>query len=208
MWPSRRRYSLWCGVAWYITVVMSCPWVMAQSLVRAKIGIQLTSGTATTRAKTQEHVRKGDLLRLYVVPNDAGHIYIVHTDGAIATLLHQHRQHEKAHKGEIIILPDEKSFYHIDGKSTAERFTVVCSTAPVPEMQALLAGGKLTHSKWLHIEKILVERGKIDLTTEVEKPIALAGKTRSLESDEFIKDLPIYSGKSLLVKGYTFTVAQ
>jgi hypothetical protein len=206
--PLQQRCHVWCVIACCVAVAMSYPWAMAQSLISAKIGIQLTSENSTVRAKTHERARKGDLLRIYVVPHEAEHVYVVHTDGQTATLLNQHLQRDKAKKDEIVMLPDNRNFYQIDGNSTNERFTIVCSPTPVPEMQELLTDGKLAHSKWLQIEKTLVERGKIDLSAEVEKPIALAGNTRALEPSEFVADLPIYSGKSLLVKYYDFTVAQ
>ena len=208
MVPLQRRYAVWSVIAYAMAIATSCPWAAAQTLISAKIGMQLTSENSTARAKTQERARKGDLLRLYVIPSDAGHVYVVHSDGQTATLLNKDMQRAQVQKNVLITLPDDKSFYQIDGNSPTERFTIVCSTTPVPEMQALLPSGKLAHSAWLQIEKALLERGKIDLSSEVDKPIAMAGNTRAAESPTFVEALPMYSGKSVLVKYYDFTVAK
>lgn len=204
----QRRYLVWGILTCSIALATRCPWAGAQALISAKIGIQLTSENTTAPAKTQTRAHKGDLLRIYVIPNNAGHVYVVHSDGQTATLLTQDLQLGQVQKDALITLPDNKNFYQIDGTSPTERFTIVCSTTPVPEMQALLPSGKLTHQSWLQIEATLRERGKIDLSTEVDKPIAMAGNTRAAESTTFVEGLPMYSGKSILVKHYDFTVAK
>lgn len=204
----QRRYAVWCVMAGAIALATSCPWAAAQALISAKIGIQLTAENSTARAKTQERAHKGDLLRIYVLPSDTGHIYVVHSDGKTAKLLNQDRQHDQVQKDTLLTLPDDKHFYQIDGNSPTERFTIVCSTTPLPEMQALLPSGTLAHSAWLQIEKTLLERGQIDLSTDVDKPIAMAGNTRAAEPATFVEGLPMYSGKSVLVRHYDFTVAK
>jgi hypothetical protein len=73
----------------------------------------------------------------------------------------------------------------------------------------LLASGEIAYHKWSVLEKDLLEKAQPDLTTPIDKPIAMAGNTRGVDQDDaFFPQLQNFSGKSLLVKQYELKVAQ
>jgi len=52
-----------------------------ESLVRAKIGVQIESNDKTFRAKSRDRLKAGDYIRIYVYPEKQAYVYVVHTDG-------------------------------------------------------------------------------------------------------------------------------
>jgi hypothetical protein len=61
-------------------------------------------------------------------------------------------------------------------------------------------------NNWTSLEKELMEKSKIDLTQKTDKPFPIAGNVRSMNSNAFVETLPIFSGKTLVVKKYEFQV--
>ncbi len=77
----------------------------------------------------------------------------------------------------------------------------------VKEVQDLIESPKRPYTWWAATEQSLVEKSRIQLTETVKKPFSIAGVVRSLNSDsEFLKQLPTFSGNTLVVKKYDFTV--
>ena len=66
--------------------------------VRAKIGIQISSGDHIVRAKSQDRLKAGDLLRIYVHPEKTSHVYVIHTDLKEATFLNMVQQRIQSSK--------------------------------------------------------------------------------------------------------------
>jgi len=175
--------------------------------VRAKIGIQISSGGAVEKAKSRDTIGTGDLLRIYVHPEANAYVYVVHSDLSEATLLNMVEQKVKS---STLIMPSLLDFYQVDGKSSQETFTIICSPAALSQMASLIKKGSLPHDQWVKIETGLVQQGKIDLSGNTEKPFALAGNVREMgsadSSDSFAGGLQIFSGKGVLVKKYEFAV--
>jgi hypothetical protein len=168
-----------------------------ENIIRAKIGIMAQTGTKAWYAKSQERVAPGAKLRVYVHPEANAYVYVVHTDKKAVSLLVQKRV-----RAEMLVAPSEKGAYQIDGESTTELFTVVCSAGEVPELSSM-QDKPVSYGEWASLEKTLIKRGKIELGQPMEKPIAIAGGVRGNLSD---RSLQTYSARSLIVKKYEFSV--
>jgi hypothetical protein len=180
---------------------------VAQDRVRAKVGIQVHSGDRTAPAKTTETVKKGDFLRVYVVPEDEAYVYVVHNDGKNLTLLNAQNATTKVTKGGLVTLPAPEKFYQIDGGSDKESITVLCSPTEIREVASLFSAPNVAQKNWLSLEKALLDKSKIDLSQPTDKPFQIAGNVRSMSNnDPFLNTLVIYSGKSLVAKKYDFQV--
>jgi transposase-like protein len=148
-----------------------------------------------------------DLLRIYVHPEKTSHVYVVHTDLKEATLLSILQQKVQS---STLVIPSLQNFYRVDGKSDKEIFTIIVSPDELPEVSDIFKTEKTSYLRWVEVEKVLIEKGKIDLSQEVEKPFAIAGNVRGWavndDVDPFASRLQIFSGKSVLVKKYEFRV--
>lgn len=175
-------------------------------MVRAKIGILVKSGDQTLKAKSKDRLKPGDLVRIYVHPEVSSYVYAVHRDQKTVTLLNMVEQRIQS---STLVLPSVQEFYEVDGKSPLETFTVICSPTEVKEISSL-AGARMTYDQWVSLERDLLKKGEIDLAQKSEKPFAIAGNVRgagdAAGGDAFIKDLQIFSGKSILIRQYEFTV--
>jgi hypothetical protein len=178
-----------------------------ENQVRAKIGIQISSGGVVEKAKSRDTIAPGNLLRIYVHPETNAYVYVVHSDLTEATLLNMVEQKIQS---STLIMPSMLDYYQVDGKSPQETFTIICSPVALSQMGGIVKNGKVSHGQWMKIENELVQQGKIELTGSSEKPFALAGNVRKMDNtdspDSFAGGLQIFSGKSVLVKKYEFTV--
>lgn len=178
-----------------------------ENLVRARIGIQIRSGDKAFRAKSRDSIKKGDLLRIYVHPEHPSYIYVVHSDQHTATLLNEVAQRKV---GATLVMPSLAEYYQVDGKSDRETFTIICSPDRLNDLKAFETSSQMSHDQWQKRKGELAERGRLNFDAGVEKPFAIAGNVRGAGTlrgdDSFIEKLMIYSGNSLLLKSYEFTV--
>jgi len=207
-----RRVPFWplsialVASVWFCTQLVAP--AMAQDRVRAKvgIGIQGRPDAPIAPAKTNETVKTGDFLRVYVIPEDDAYIYVVHNDGKTPTLLNAPHAATKTSKGSPMTLPAPEKFYQIDGGSDRESITVICSPTEIREVAKLFSTPNVAQKNWLSLEKELVDKSKIELAQQADKPFQIAGNVRSMSADPFLETLSISSGKSLVVKKYDFQV--
>lgn len=174
-------------------------------LVRAKIGIMLKSKGRVIRAKKKERIWSGDQIRIYALPEKPSYVYIIHSDTKAATLLNNENQRVA---NVVLTLPDPQNFYEIDGQSSKEFITVVCSPEERRALTALFKSGQVPHSAWAPVEKELLGKSRIDLTGKAEKPFSIAGTVRggAAAADPFIEKLQTISGNTLVVRQYEFRV--
>lgn len=192
-----------------VLLVLALPSAISQEgIVRAKIGILVKSdGQAARPARSADRIRAMDLLRIYVHPEANAFVYVVHTDRKAVTLLSmvKHRIHSST-----TVLPSIQDFYQVDGVSSVEAFTIVCSPSELKELSALNTA-RMPYERWTALEADLLKRGAIDLAQRSEKPFAIAGNVRGVKDttqDPFVKDLKIFSGRTVLVKRYEFSVTK
>lgn len=186
--------------------------------VRAKIGVQI-SGERVTRAKSKERLKAGDSIRLYVHSETGCYVYIVHTDGKNVSLLNITEQKIQS---STLILPSAQSFYEIDGQSSMEKFTIICSPDKIQELSGM-ENRNLTNAEWGNLEAVLQKRSTVLNADDEDEPFAINGNvasiagnvrgiTNSIKSssgandDPFLKELQIFSGNGLVIKTYEFQI--
>jgi hypothetical protein len=192
------------GVAMIMAGALPC--LSQEKIVRAKIGVIIKSGDHITRAKSKDRLKAGDLVRIYVHPEVSLYVYVVHSDQKTVTLLNMLEQRIRS---STLVLPSVQEFYQADGQSPVETFTVICSPEEVKEISSLVSS-QMTYDRWVSVEKDLLKKGEIDLAQKSERPFAIAGNVRGIGDaaggDAFVRELQIYSGKSILVRQYEFSV--
>ena len=200
---SRLGTAVYLGV--WLCMQLATP-VAAQDRVRARVGIQIRSGERSAPARAAETVKTGDALRVYVVPENAAYVYVVHNDGTTLLLLNAQEAHTQVQQGALMTLPAPDKFYQIDGISPKESITVICSPTEIPALATLFRTTPVSQQHWTALEQGLMDKSKIDLTHKAEKPFPIVGNVRSGANDRFIETLQISSGNALVVKKYDFQV--
>jgi hypothetical protein len=189
-----------------LTAAGTLPASAQEKTVRAKIGILVKSGDQILKAKSRDRVKAGDLLRIYVHPEASSYVYVVHSDLKTVTLLNMVEQKIQS---STMVLPSVQEFFQVDGKSAVETFTVICSPEEVKAVSALVSS-QMTIERWDNLQRELAKKGENELVDKSERPFAIAGTVRgagdAAGGDPFVKELQIFSGKSVLVKQYEFTV--
>jgi len=196
---------LWCSVLSVLLVTVSTSMATAQERVRAKIGVQVESTDVVTQAKAKSRLKAGDRLRIYVIPEADSYVYVIHSDQKKVTLVNHDAAQKKVEKNSLLVLPDADKYYQVDGLSSQESITVICSPTERTDLLDLLRSEGASHSEWAAIEETLIEKSKIDLGGKPEKPFVIAGNVRG-KDDPFLKKLQTFSGKSLVVNRYEFAV--
>lgn len=179
--------------------------ICQSNILHARIGIFVDSGDQTIRTNGKEKIKAGDRMRLYVQPKEICYVYVVHTDKKTVTLL---EMLEAKGDGAMLVLPGRMGSYEVDGASPFEAFTIICSYQKLQEISAL-ARSDSDYPQWIALERGLQKRGKIDLSHKSEKSFPLTGNVRELipqGESAILRQLPIYSGNSILVKKYEFEV--
>jgi hypothetical protein len=152
----------------------------AQDRVRAKIGIQIQSGDRVRWAKAKDSIHVEDNIRIYVIPKEDTHFYVVHSDNKTASQL---LNDKSFNKHSIITLPSKDEFYQFDGASKVESITIICSPTRLVDVWNVLKSANIPHAKWANVERELIETSTIDLSGRAEKPekrILLGGLVRNL----------------------------
>lgn len=177
-----------------------------EKVVRAKIGILVKSGDQILRAKSKDRLKAGDLVRIYVHPEASSYVYVVHSDLKTVTLLNMVEQRIQS---STLVLPSVQEFFQVDGRSAVETFTVICSPEEVKAVSALVSS-QMTTQRWDSLQRELAKKGENELVDKSERPFAIAGNVRgagdAAGGDAFVKELQIFSGKSVLVRQYEFSV--
>ncbi len=150
----------------------------AQSIVRAKLGIQIHAGDQTSLAKTRDRLKKGDQLRVYVLPEQPGTIYLIYSNQKNAILLAT----EKAMRLEMATFPSRDQLYEIDGQSRIERLTIIYSPNSIEEVATVFTQDAIPLRQWQALEKRLLAESKIDLSQTLSTPFGIAGNVRSQQT--------------------------
>ena len=180
--------------------------VCQEDMIRAKIGIQISSGSQIKMAKSRDRIKSGDLIRIFVHPERASFIYVIYSDRKEASLLNIVQQKMKS---ATLVLPSMDDAYEIDGASEFELFTIICSPVAMPEVTDLL-GTQTAYTKWAVLEEELIKKSRVMLNDKGDIPFAIAGNVRGGASREtnasFVKKMRIFSGNFFVIKTYAFNV--
>jgi hypothetical protein len=203
---SVKRASLLAALcmAFAFLAARSFPGYCQEGTVRAMVGILVKSGDKTARAMSEDRIKAGDRLRIYVRPEAISFVYVIHTNQKSVTLLNPGEQKVQS---STLVLPSSQKFYDVDGLSSVESFTIICSHDEVKEVSALFSS-RVSREKWASLERNLIRKGEMELSQRTEKPFAIAGNVRgaSETGDPFMNQLQVFTGKGILVKKYEFSI--
>jgi len=186
------------------TLIGFTPGFCDDTMVRAKIGIQIGSDEKLLFAKSRDRLRSGDMLRIFVLPEKAAFIYVIYSDKKDVALL---KKAEPSSQKSTLVLPSINEYFEIDGNSETELFTIVCSPVEIYEIADFLSSEK-SYEKWVALENDLIEKSKLDLTQKSDTPFSIAGNVRrATKSDQsYLTKLQIFSGNLLVIKKYEFKI--
>ncbi|MCP4402621.1 MAG: hypothetical protein GY801_35615 [bacterium] len=178
----------------------------SEDIVHAKVGIRITSNAFARRAKAEDRIKAGDKLRIYIHPGfDDAMVYVIYSNRQQLVPLYQERlEGPGIHP---LILPLQAESYTVDGQSQKEKLTIICSPEPLAELDEFLHAQEQQQrppDAWKELEEALLEQSKLDLSETISKPWSIAGASRSI--DPFFIKLPIFSGKTFVIKKYDFLV--
>ncbi|NIR50994.1 DUF4384 domain-containing protein [candidate division KSB1 bacterium] len=91
------------------------------SIVSEDFDVQQLTGFAWLRSTAS------DKLRIYVAPKADCFVYVVYSDEDTLALLNSKYAHSIIEKDSTLILPSAVEYYQVDGVSSVELFTVICS---------------------------------------------------------------------------------
>lgn len=173
--------------------------------IKAKIGVMKKSGDDVKKAKSNDNALAGDEVRVFVVPENDCHVYVVFNDGKSAVLLTT--KYVSAKKA--LILPGEKNFYKFDKNSKTGEFFVYCSSEKMGEIDKIFKGkSSINSSDWKTVASKIENENKESVSDDADKPITMAGNVRgaNVSNEQFQKTLQSFSGKSMIIKKYIFSV--
>jgi hypothetical protein len=114
-------------------------------------------------------------------------VYVVHTDHKNVTLLIMTVQEGRS---ATLVLPSAHEAYAVDGSSSEESFTIICSPKEIEELTALSKGG-MSHDRGVMIVSRLMERSKIKMPAQPERPFPIVGNVRVDSEHPFLGQIPI-----------------
>ncbi|MCF8721121.1 hypothetical protein [Nitrospina gracilis] len=174
--------------------------------VRAKIAIEIRSDDDSFWARARDNITAQDKLRIVVIPRSDLHVYVIYSNYEKAQLL----LHEKVPGESVLKLPAGDNFFQVDGSKPQEAFWVVCSPAPLEDMEKGFSGRQASHDQWEKLAAGLYEKGGMDIAEKMKKPISMAGAVRSMDmsEDQLKEDLLTFTGQTVLIKRFVFDVAE
>lgn len=156
-------------------------------------------------ARKRERLHSNDQIEIHVEPKETIplFVYVVHTDGQTATLLHPTDGDASIYKPTVF---PRQPPHHYRVSGPKEWFTIVCTKEPLKRIADTFASEasasgyvQSPHAEWAKLEGQLKEEGKLDLSEESEKPFGIAGSQRA--------SLPIHTGNnSIVLRQYAFRV--
>lgn len=174
-----------------------------KNLVKAKIGVKVISGDKAFPAKAADNLRAMDFINIYVIPEKECHVQVISTDRKKVVLL----KNQRVTQAEPLVLPSTREHYQPDGESANELFTIICSSAELKEVTALLGSGPATFAQWTELEERLVKNSNAHFIQPSKKPSSIGAIVRGHSRPEWSTEhLPTLSAEPYLIKRYKFNV--
>lgn len=173
--------------------------------IKAKIGVMKKSGDDINKAKSNDNALAGDEVRVFIVPENDCYVYVVFNDGKSAVLLTT----KFASSKKALFLPGEKNFYKFDKSSKLGEFFIYCSAEKLGEIDKIFKGkSSINSSDWKTVASKIENENKESVSDDADKPITMAGNVRgaNVSNEQFQKALQSFSGKSIIIKKYIFSV--
>jgi len=171
--------------------------------VKAKIAILHKAGDNYSSLRSNDRLRAGEMLRIFVQPINKSFIYVVHADIKEATLLYQN---DNPVINEILLLPSANDYYIFDDSSPEERIIIFCSAKRSDEIEKLFLNKEcISRKEWNKFEKNIFKEHKKYLNDKTDKPFPIAGNVSAI-NDEFLDQVQTFVGKNIVIRKYEFEI--
>lgn len=178
----------------------------ADDFIIAKIGIMYKSGEKITKLRSNDRVKAGEEIRIFIQPQHNVYLYVIYSDGIKASLMNYKEGQDKLVSYEMLVLPSETQFYEFDDKSDKAWFNILCSKDSIESIDSLYADRyTVPHSDWAKVSESLEENIKADLSDDTDKPLTIGGNVRGT-NDDFSKRLPKFADKKIIMRKYELEV--
>jgi hypothetical protein len=187
----------------FFSVIISQTSVFPQNVIKAKIAILHKSGDDFTVLRSNDRLRAGEMIRIFVQPEDDCYVYIIHSDYSESTLLCDKRISSKS---DTLILPSTSEYYVFDDKSPTAKVTIFCSINKINDINKLFNGkDEVKFSEWSPLEEELLNKYKKNFADKSEKPFPMAGNVSAI-NDEFLNRQLVLSGKGAIIRKYDLEI--
>ena len=174
-----------------------------QDVIKAKIAILHKTADDFTVLRSNDRLKAGEMIRIFVQPEDDCYVYIIHSDNSESTLLYDKKVSSKE---DTLILPSTSEFYVFDDKSPTAKVTIFCSIQRIEDINNLFNDGNETKlSSWNSLEDKLLKKYKKNFTDKSEKPFPMAGNVSAV-NDEFLNGQLVLSGKGAIIRRYELEI--
>ncbi|MGB8320487.1 MAG: hypothetical protein WCE54_20305 [Ignavibacteriaceae bacterium] len=184
-------------------IIFSLISIFPQDIIKAKIAILHKSGDDFTVLRSNDRLRAGEMIRIFVQPENDCYVYIIHSDNSESTLLYDKKVSSKK---DTLILPSTSEFYVFDDKSPTAKVDIFCSVKKIDDINKLFKDSDMVRlSSWSLIEEKLFKEYKKNFTDKSEKPFPMAGNVSAV-NDEFLNRQLVLSGKGAIIRRYDLEI--
>ncbi|MEJ2618445.1 MAG: hypothetical protein P8Z35_26045 [Ignavibacteriaceae bacterium] len=184
-------------------IIFSLISIFPQDIIKAKIAILHKSGDDFTVLRSNDRLKAGEMIRIFVQPENDCYVYIIHYDNSESTLLFDKKVDFKK---DTLILPSTSEYYVFDNKSPTAKVDIFCSVKKIDDIDKLFKDGDVAKlSNWSLLEEKLIKKYKKNFTDKSEKPFPMAGNVSAI-NDEFLNRQLVLSGKGAIIRRYDLEI--
>jgi hypothetical protein len=177
--------------------------ILPQDIIKAKIAILHKSGDDFNVLRSNDRLRAGEMIRIFVQPENDCYVYIIHSDNSESTLLYDKKLSSKQ---DTLILPSTSEYYVFDDKSPTAKVVIFCSVKKIDDINKLFGRGDAAKlSSWDSLEEKLLKKYKKNFADKSEKPFPMAGNVSAV-NDEFLNRQLVLSGEGVIIRRYDLEI--
>lgn len=176
----------------------------AQTLVKTKAGILVSSGKELMKLKSNSVLKADDKYRILLKPDSGGYGYFVMVTGSTAKLLASGR----AYKDQILAYPGNGDFMKAPGKGS-HNIHLLFSLKKLTEIENLFKSKTEVKADAFNNVLKKLKKNKQSVVDDSQVDISIAGNVRG-EADkrdkEFLQKLKPFATKDVLMLDYSIKV--
>ena len=177
--------------------------VYSQNIIKAKVAILHKSGDDYAVLRSNDRLKAGEMIRIFVQPENSCYVYIIHSDNKESTLLYDKKV---SAKNDTLILPSTSEYYVFDDKSPTAKIAIFCSLKKIENISHLFQNENVAdNNDWSSLEEKLFKKYKKNLSDQSEKPFPMAGNVSAV-NDEFLNRQLVLSGKGMIIRKYEIEI--
>ncbi len=176
----------------------------AQTLVKTKAGILVSSGKDLLKLKSNSVLKTDDKYRILLKPDSGGYGYFVLVSGKNAKLLTSGR----AYKDQILAYPAKGDFIKVPGKGD-HTVHLIFSLKKLGDIDNLFKSGKDASTDTFLKLMAKLKKSKTNVTDDSQVDIVIAGNARGnqdLMDKDFLQKLKPFATKDVLTLEYKIKV--